>query len=63
MQKPKSSKKPFVKPALTEEASLEDVTLMSGGGGHGGHDKKHGGSGKNKKPGKDNNGHGHGRNS
>jgi len=31
MQKPKSSRKPFVEPALKEEASLEDVTLISGG--------------------------------
>ena len=31
MQKPKSSRKPFVAPALKEEASLEDVTLISGG--------------------------------
>jgi hypothetical protein len=32
-------KKPFVAPSLTIEASLEDVTLVSGGGGRG---KKHG---------------------
>lgn len=54
MQKPKSSRKPFVAPALKEEASLEDVTLISGGvssysggknkgkghGGHGGHSNR-----------------------
>jgi len=32
-------KKPFVAPSLTVEASLEDVTLVSGGGRGG---KKHG---------------------
>ena len=69
MQKQGSSKKPFVEPRLTEEASLEDVTLMSGGGsGHGhGNNYKKGGNG-----GHGNNGHngsqhgpthGHGRSS
>lgn len=60
MQKPKSSRKPFVKPALTEEASLEDVTLVSGGGRKSG---RHG-HGKNKKTGKNHHSnHGQGRRS
>jgi len=62
-----SSRKPFVEPSLKEEASLEDVTLISGGHGH------HGPTGKPGKPGggpHSNNhappqsgghGHGHGR--
>ena len=42
MEKLTAKKKAFVEPSLKEEASLEDVTLMSGGGhGHG-----HGDSGK-----------------
>lgn len=44
MQKPKSSRKPFVEPALREEASLEGVTLISGG------INLHGGKLKNKGP-------------
>lgn len=66
MQKSKSSKKPFVKPSLTEEASLQDVTLISGGGiGHGGGSNKlgRGGHGKNKNAPKHTNTHGHGRKS
>ena len=31
-------KKPFIDPVLTEEASLADVTLSSGGGSTGGYD-------------------------
>ena len=67
MQKPQLSRKPFVKPALTEEASLEDVTLISGGisnhGGHGknkGHGGGNGNKNKNKNKNKPNN-QGHGR--
>ena len=54
MQKSKPSRKPFVAPALKEEASLEDVTLISGGiSSFHGHGKPRGptgrrGSGKNK---------------
>lgn len=62
MEKLKAKKKAFVEPSLKEEASLEDVTLMSGGGhGHG-----HGDSGKKGKGGHndhdhhDNNHGGHG---
>ena len=39
-----SLKKPFVAPSLTVEASLEDVTLVSGGGRRGknhGHNNNH----------------------
>ena len=55
MQKPKPSRKPFVEPALREEASLEGVTLISGGIslGHGGKPK-----GKGKGKGKGSSGHG-----
>jgi len=68
MEKHNIRKKPFVEPSLKEEASLEDVTLMSGGvsshggskpkkGGHGGH------GGHNRGPTNQQSGHGHGRRS
>jgi hypothetical protein len=67
MQKPKSSRKPFVEPALKEEASLEDVTLISGGINlHGGKPKgkghnSSGGHGNNKNKNKPNHSNGPGR--
>ena len=67
MQTPELRKKPFVEPRLTEEASLEDVTLISGGGhGHGPNAKpKHNGPHGNNSSHQNGpqNTHGHGRNS
>ena len=50
-------KKPFVAPSLTVEASLEDVTLVSGGGR--GHGKKHGNNNNNNHHNNHHNNHGH----